>query len=309
MTLFHNPVLLNSVIEGLNIIPSGTYIDCTFGRGGHSKNILEKIGIKGKLIAIDKDGEAESYASSNFKNDKRFHFERNNFSNIKHIIKKYNNSQKVNGILLDLGVSSPQLDDPIRGFSFMKEGPIDMRMDTSSHMTALLWLQEANINEISNVLKKYGEEKYSRRIAKLIKESLENDALKTTTDLSKLIDKCYPKSKSRKKNTATKSFQAIRIFINKEIEELEKILDDILTLVEKGGRIVIISFHSLEDRIVKNFINKHSDGKNVISKLPIANLNKNLSLKKIKLPLKASELEIRENIRARSARIRVAEKI
>ena len=309
MGLSHNPVLLNSVIEGLNIIPNGTYIDCTFGRGGHSKNILEKIGNEGKLIAIDKDGEAESYAISNFTNDKRFYFERNNFSNIKHIIEKYNNSQKVNGILLDLGVSSPQLDNPKRGFSFMREGPIDMRMDTSSHMTALLWLQEANVNEISDVLKQYGEEKYSRRIAKLIKKSLESDSLKTTIDLSKLINKCYPKSESRKKNTATRSFQAIRIFINKELEELEKILEDILALVEKGGRIVIISFHSLEDRIVKNFINKHSDGKNIISKLPIANLNKNLSLKKIKLPLKASEVEIKKNIRARSARIRVAEKL
>ncbi len=191
----------------------------------------------------------------------------------------------------------------------MKDGPIDMRMDTSSQMTALLWLQEANVNEISNVLRKYGEEKYSRRIAKLIKESLENNTLRTTTDLSRLIDKCYPKSKQRKKNTATKSFQAIRIFINQELEELEKILDDILALVEKGGRIVVISFHSLEDRIVKNFINKHSDGKNIISNLPIKNFNKNLSLKKIKIPLKASEVEIKKNIRARSARIRVAEKI
>ncbi len=309
MRLSHNPVLLNSVIESLNIIPNGTYIDCTFGRGGHSKNILKKIGIKGKLIAIDKDSEAEAYAISQFKNDKRFYFERNNFSNIKQIIKKHNNSMKVNGILLDLGVSSPQLDNPIRGFSFMKEGPIDMRMDTSSHMTALLWLQEAKVNEISNVLRKYGEEKYSRRIAKLIKESLENNSLQTTTDLSRLIDKCYPKSKQRKKNTATKSFQAIRIFINQELEELEKILDDILALVEKGGRIVVISFHSLEDRIVKNFINKHSDGKNIISNLPIKNFNKNLSLKKIKIPLKASEVEIKKNIRARSARIRVAEKI
>ena len=309
MRLSHNPVLLDTVIESLNIIPNGTYIDCTFGRGGHSKNILEKIDIKGKLIAIDKDSEAELYAISQFKNDKRFYFERNNFSNIKQIIKKHNNSEKVNGILLDLGVSSPQLDNPIRGFSFMNEGPIDMRMDTSNNMTALLWLQEANVNEISDVLWKYGEEKYSRRIAKLIKESLKSNSLNTTTDLSKLIDKCYPKSKSRKKNTATKSFQAIRIFINKELEELEKILDDILTLVEKGGRIVIISFHSLEDRIVKNFINKHSDGKNIISKLPITNLNKNLSLKKIKIPLKASDVEIKKNIRARSARIRVAEKI
>tara|TARA_B100001093_G_scaffold69087_1_gene59494 strand:+ start:611 stop:1540 length:930 start_codon:yes stop_codon:yes gene_type:complete len=309
MRLSHNPVLLDTVIESLNIIPNGTYIDCTFGRGGHSKNILEKIDIKGKLIAIDKDSEAELYAISQFKNDKRFYFERNNFSNIKQIIKKHNNSEKVNGILLDLGVSSPQLDNPIRGFSFMNEGPIDMRMDTSNNMTALLWLQEANVNEISDVLWKYGEEKYSRRIAKLIKESLKSNSLNTTTDLSKLIDKCYPKSKKRKKNTATKSFQAIRIFINQELEELEKILDDILALVEKGGRIVVISFHSLEDRIVKNFIKKHSEGKNIISHLPIKNFNKNLSLKKIKIPLKASDVEIKKNIRARSARIRVAEKI
>ena len=309
MSLSHNPVLLNSVIDGLNIISNGTYIDCTFGRGGHSKSILDKISTEGKLIAIDKDSEAELYAKKNFKNDKRFCFERNNFSNIKYIIEKHNNSQKVNGILLDLGVSSPQLDNPIRGFSFMKEGPIDMRMDTSSNMTALLWLQKADVNEISSVLKKYGEEKYSRRIAKLIKEEIENSSLKTTIDLSKLINKCYPNNKSRKKNTATKSFQAIRIFINQELEELEKILDDVLALLEKGGRIVVISFHSLEDRIVKNFIKKHSDGKNIISKLPIANVHNNLCLKKIKLPLKASEIEIKKNIRARSARIRVAEKI
>ncbi len=271
MNSIHNPVLLDQVIESLNIISDGTYVDCTFGRGGHSKSILGKIGKKGKLIAIDKDIEAETYATSNFKNDSRFFFEKNNFSNIEYILKKYNDSKKVNGILLDLGVSSPQIDNPSRGFSFNKEGPIDMRMDRENKLTALLWLKEANVDEISDVLKRYGEEKYAYRIALLIKKSIEDKTLRTTLDLSKIIDTCYPKNKSRKKNTATKSFQAIRIYINKELEELQKILDECIDLIEKGGRIVVISFHSLEDRIVKNFINKHAVGKNIISNLPVAN--------------------------------------
>ena len=309
MSFSHNPVMLETSINNLNIIRDGTYVDCTFGRGGHSKNILERIGKNGKLIAIDKDNEAEAFAKANFKNDSRFIFEKNNFSNIVNIVEKHNGKNKVNGILLDLGVSSPQLDNPKRGFSFMKEGPLDMRMDTSSKMTALLWLKEADLNDISRVLKIYGEEKYSYRIARAIKKSIEEDSLQTTIDLSKVISECYPKSISSKINPATRSFQAIRIYINKELQELEKILDDCLQIIEIGGRLVVISFHSLEDRIVKNFINKHSLGKEVISKLPITNLSQNLNLKKIKVPLKASDNEIDENIRSRSAKIRVAEKI
>ena len=309
MSFSHNPVMINRVIEGLNIIRNGTYVDCTFGRGGHSRNILEKIGEKGKLIAIDKDKAAEDYAKEYFSKYKRFYFEKSNFSDIEYILEKYNDSKKVNGILLDLGVSSPQLDEADRGFSFMKEGPIDMRMDTTNKMTAMLWLQEAEIDEISRVLKKYGEEKYSYRIAKSIKKSIEDKSLKTTLDLSNIINNCYPKNKLYKKNPSTKSFQAIRIFINKELQELEKILKDCLELIEKEGRLVVISFHSLEDRIVKNFINKHSDGKNIISKLPITNISSNLRLKKVKIPLKASDDEINQNVRARSARIRVAEKL
>ena len=309
MNFSHNPVMLNKVIEGLNILSNGTYVDCTFGRGGHSKNILKKIGKKGKLIAIDKDIEAENYAKKNFTSDQRFYFEKSNFSNIEFIINKHCKSRKVDGILLDLGVSSPQLDDPNRGFSFMREGPIDMRMDITNKMTALLWLQKADVEEISMVLKKYGEEKYSFRIAKNIKYSIENNLLHTTLDLSKIINDCYPKNKLGKKNPATKSFQAIRIFINNELQELEKILNNCIDLIDKGGRLVVISFHSLEDRIVKNFIKIHSDGKNTISKLPITGNNQKLSLKKIKIPLKASDNEIENNIRARSARIRVAEKI
>ena len=309
MSFSHNPVMLETSINNLNIIRDGTYVDCTFGRGGHSKNILERIGKNGKLIAIDKDNEAEAFAKANFKNDSRFIFEKNNFSNIVNIVEKHNGKNKVNGILLDLGVSSPQLDNPERGFSFMKEGPLDMRMDTSSKMTALLWLKEADLKDISRVLKIYGEEKYSYRIARAIKKSIEEDSLQTTIDLSKVISECYPKSISSKINPATRSFQAIRIYINKELQELEKILDDCLQIIEIGGRLVVISFHSLEDRIVKNFINKHSLGKEVISKLPITNLSQNLNLKKIKVPLKASNNEIDENIRSRSAKIRVAEKI
>jgi len=301
--------MLQTSINNLNIKKDGTYVDCTFGRGGHSKNILERIGINGKLIAIDKDSEAEEFARNKFENDSRFIFEKNNFSNIINIVEKHNGQKKVNGILLDLGVSSPQLDNPKRGFSFMKEGPLDMRMDTSNKLTALLWLKAADLKEISRVLKIYGEEKYSYRIAKAIKKSIEEDRLKTTVDLSKIISECYPKSKSNKINPATRSFQAIRIYINKELQELEQILDDCLQIIEIGGRLVVISFHSLEDRIVKNFINKHSLGKEIISKLPITDFSQNLNLKKIKVPLKASNSEIEENIRSRSAKIRVAEKI
>ena len=301
--------MLQTSINNLNIKKDGTYVDCTFGRGGHSKNILERIGTNGKLIAIDKDSEAEEFARNKFENDSRFIFEKNNFSNIINIVEKHNGQKKVNGILLDLGVSSPQLDNPKRGFSFMKEGPLDMRMDTSNKLTALLWLKAADLKEISRVLKIYGEEKYSYRIAKAIKKSIEEDRLKTTVDLSKIISECYPKSKSNKINPATRSFQAIRIYINKELQELEQILDDCLQIIEIGGRLVVISFHSLEDRIVKNFINKHSLGKEIISKLPITDFSQNLNLKKIKVPLKASKSEIEENIRSRSAKIRVAEKI
>ena len=307
MNYLHNPVMIEKVIQGLNIISGGTYVDCTFGRGGHSKNILDLIGENGKLIAIDKDSEAENHARTYFANDNRFSFERNNFSQITKILEKYNKSQKINGVLLDLGVSSPQIDNPERGFSFQKSGPLDMRMDTNIDMTALSWLKKANIDEIKDVLKTYGEEKYAFKIANSIKEAIDRNMLSTTTDLAKLIQNCYPKNNKFRKNPATKSFQAIRIFINKELDELEKILEACLKIIVSGGRIVVISFHSLEDRMVKKFINKYSIGDDVPSKMPILNNSRNLLLKKIKIPVKASEDEINANIRARSARLRVAE--
>ena len=236
-----------------------------------------------------------------------FFFERNNFSQITKILEKYNKSQKINGVLLDLGVSSPQIDNPERGFSFQKSGPLDMRMDTNIKMTALSWLKKANIDEIKDVLKTYGEEKYAFKIANSIKEAIDKNMLSTTIELARLIQNCYPKNNKSKKNPATKSFQAIRIFINKELDELEKILEVCLKIIVRGGRIVVISFHSLEDRMVKKFINKYSIGDDIPSKMPILENSHNLLLKKIKIPVKASQDEINANVRARSARLRVAE--
>ena len=309
MNYSHNPVMLEKVIKGLNISSDGIYVDCTFGRGGHSKKILSEIGENGKLIAIDKDCEAEKYAREHFGKDKRFCFVRNNFSKIIEIIENYNNNKKIDGILLDLGVSSPQLDDPERGFSFQKSGPIDMRMDKSDKLTALSWLKVADQNEIKEVLKIYGEEKYAHRIAKSIKDSINKNSLSTTLELAGIIEKCYPKNKKSGRNPATKSFQAIRIYINNELQELESFLNSCLDIIASGGRIVVISFHSLEDRMVKRFIKKHSEGKDVPSKIPLTETSKNLSLRKIKTTLKANDDEVALNKRARSARIRIAEKI
>ena len=309
MNYSHNPVMLEKVIKGLNISSDGIYVDCTFGRGGHSKKILSEIGENGKLIAIDKDCEAEKYAREHFGKDKRFCFVRNNFSKIIEIIENYNNNKKIDGILLDLGVSSPQLDDPERGFSFQKSGPIDMRMDKSDKLTALSWLKVADQNEIKEVLKIYGEEKYAHRIAKSIKDSINKNSLSTTLELAGIIEKCYPKNKKSGRNPATKSFQAIRIYINNELQELESFLNSCLDIIASGGRIVVISFHSLEDRMVKRFIKKHSEGKDFPSKIPLTETSKNLSLRKIKTTLKANDDEVALNKRARSARIRIAEKI
>ena len=304
----HEAVLKREALEGLVVNESGTYVDCTYGRGGHAEQILERLNENGRMMVIDKDIEAINHANQRFAGDSRVTVMHGSFRHIKSFCEEAGFNE-VDGIFIDLGISSPQIDQAERGFSFDRDGPLDMRMDKDSEMTALVWLEKADVGEISRVLKIYGEEKFSYRIAKAIKKSIEDNALSTTMDLSAIIDSCYPKKDSIKKNPSTKTFQAIRIFINKELEELEKILEDCLKIIEIGGRIVVISFHSLEDRIVKNFINQHALGKDIISKLPIANIDKNLKLKKIKIPLKATDQEIEENIRARSARIRVAEKI
>ena len=305
----HISVLLEESISGLAIKPDGIYIDCTFGRGGHSGLILENLGSNGRLIAVDRDptaiAAAEKYAA-----DERFSIEHHGFADLQMIVDKHNLSEKIDGILLDLGVSSPQLDEAERGFSFMKDGPLDMRMDTSRGQTAAEWLAVADVEDITWVLRTFGEEKHAWRIANAIVDEREVTPLTRTGQLAQLIKTTAPQ-REIKKHPATRSFQAIRMYINSELEQIEKVLAASLSVLSTGGRLVVISFHSLEDRLVKQFMKKHSQGKKVPRGMPISEieLNKGKNLSLIGRKLKPSKDEVEENVRSRSSVLRVAERL
>jgi 16S rRNA (cytosine1402-N4)-methyltransferase len=303
----HITVLLNEAVDGLNINPDGIYIDGTFGRGGHSRLILKHLGEKGRLIAIDRDQQAAQSAKA-LKDDPRFEFFHQNFASILPLLEQKGLIGMVDGILLDLGVSSPQLDQAERGFSFMQAGPLDMRMDTTSGMSAAQWLAVAKVEEIKRVLKEYGEEKFALRIARAIVEYRQNEAITTTTQLAKIIDQACP-VKDKFKHPATRSFQAIRIFINDELGELEKTLAMMPGILTKGGRMSVISFHSLEDRMVKRFMKRKALGEQLPKGLPIMDSELNRELKLIGKATKASKTEVEQNPRSRSAVLRVAEKL
>tara|TARA_B100000029_G_C17528436_1_gene942488 strand:- start:629 stop:1558 length:930 start_codon:yes stop_codon:yes gene_type:complete len=305
----HKPVLSNLVTKSLQIKQDGIYVDCTYGRGGHTKKILDNLGNDGRIIAIDRDQDAEEHAIENFSYDKRFIFERTNFGNVEEIVNKYFKTKKIDGIVIDLGVSSPQIDNAERGFSFNHDGPLDMRMDKSLKTTAEYWINNSSVSEIEKVLKDYGEEKYAKKIAKAIEEHKAEDKITSTLQLSSIIKSIYPRNYKYKINPATKTFQAIRIYINDELSELNSVLNCSINILKIGARLVVISFHSLEDRIVKNFIKKHSSNKNLLSRLPIRDIEGSIELKEIKAPIRANSYEIDTNIRARSARFRVAEKV
>ncbi len=305
----HKPVLSNLVTKSLQIKQDGIYVDCTYGRGGHTKKILDNLGNDGRIIAIDRDQDAEEHAIENFSYDKRFIFERTNFGNVEEIVNKYFKTKKIDGIVIDLGVSSPQIDNAERGFSFNHDGPLDMRMDKSLKTTAEYWINNSSVSEIEKVLKDYGEEKYAKKIAKAIEERKAEDKITSTLQLSSIIKSIYPRNYKYKINPATKTFQAIRIYINDELSELNSVLNCSINILKIGARLVVISFHSLEDRIVKNFIKKHSSNKNLLSRLPIRDIEGSIELKEIKAPIRANSYEIDTNIRARSARFRVAEKV
>lgn len=263
----HISVLLEESIFGLAIQDDGVYIDGTFGRGGHSGLVLSNLGQDGRLIAIDRDPTAIA-AAQKFADDQRFTIEHTGFADLADVAAKHDLVGKVNGILLDLGVSSPQLDDAERGFSFMNDGPLDMRMDTSKGQTAAEWLAVADVEDISWVLKTFGEEKHAWRIANAIVDSRDEQPLTRTSELAKLIAKTAPQ-REIKKHPATRSFQAIRMYINSELDQIEKALNAALDVLAPGGRLVVISFHSLEDRMVKQFMAKHSQGKQVPRGMPI----------------------------------------
>lgn len=304
----HKSVLLNESVDALVTDPSGLYVDGTFGRGGHSAAILEKLDVNGQVIAIDKDVDAISFSKKRFVDENRLTVVHGSFAELSRIIDEYQAKGKVNGVLLDLGVSSPQLDDAERGFSFINEGPLDMRMDTSRGETAAQWINKVSVEEMADVFKRFGEERFAKRIARAVVEQREKTPFETTTQLAKVIAEANPKWE-RNKNPATRCFQAIRIHINRELEDISDVLEQILDVLALGGRMSVISFHSLEDRLVKQFIRKHVKGDEMPRGLPIKESQLNKRLKSIGKAIKASADEVEVNVRARSAVLRVAEKI
>jgi len=304
----HKPVLLKEVIEALNIQPSGVYIDGTFGRGGHAGAILDKLSGDGRLFATDKDPQALQEAKKNFGQDQRFEIEQGSFAMLKELAERHHITGKVNGILLDLGVSSPQLDDPARGFSFRNEGPLDMRMDPEHGMSAARWVATASEQEIAQVLKEYGEERFAKRIAGAIVKVRKESPIETTTRLAAIVKEANP-AWEKNKDPATRSFQAIRIFINRELDDLKEFLEQSLEILAPGGRLAIISFHSLEDRLVKRFMRKHAKGDEFPLDLPVTQSQLKPRLREVGKAIMPGEDEVNENPRARSAVLRVAEKL
>lgn len=305
----HISVLPDESIQGLNINPDGIYLDATFGRGGHSGQILAQLSDKGRLIAFDRDLQAIE-AAQRFADDERFSIIHSPFSHMAEEIAALGLTHQIDGILMDLGVSSPQLDDAGRGFSFLRDGPLDMRMDTSRGISAADWLAKAELDDITQVIKEFGEEKFGKRIAHAIVGTREETPLKTTTQLAELIDQAVP-VKDKFKHPATRSFQGIRIYINSELDEIRDGLKAALSILKPGGRLVVISFHSLEDRLVKRFMREQSRGKQVPARMPIteAEINASKAMKTVGKAIKPSASELEQNNRARSSVLRVAEKL
>ena len=304
----HTPVLLDEVIHGLNIKPGGCYFDCTFGRGGHSQAIMQHLNRSGRLYALDKDPRALTTLPDTLAKDQRFHYLPGSYTQIGKLAGEHLLKQKVDGILFDLGVSSPQIDDTDRGFSFMKDGPLDMRMDDSSGITVAEWLSEASEFEIAQVLREYGEERYFKKIARAIVRQRNVKPIETTGDLAALVKRSIP-GVEKNKHPATRTFQALRIRINNELEELQDALDQVINILATGGRLVVISFHSLEDRIVKRFIREQSRGDQFPVDLPVMHNQLNPKLKIIGKAVYPSEKEVANNPRSRSAVMRVAERL
>lgn len=304
----HISVLLNEAVDALITDDSGFYVDGTFGRGGHSQKILQKLSADAQLMAIDKDVVAIAEAEKLFANDARFFIQHGSFAQMKEWLVGLDKAGSVTGVLLDLGVSSPQLDEAERGFSFMQEGPLDMRMNTAAGQTAAEWLEYASEADIARVLKEYGEERFSKRIARAIVSEQAVEPIVTTQRLAKIVSEANP-AWEKGKHPATRAFQAIRIFINDELKDLDDVLGQALDVLDVGGRLVVISFHSLEDRRVKRFIRQQVKGDPLPIGVPVREEQLNKRLRSIGKAVKASAVELERNPRARSAVMRVAEKI
>lgn len=302
--LVHETVLLAEAVEGLAVRPEGVYLDATFGRGGHSAAILAKLGAQGRLFATDRDVRAKAAADALAATDTRLQFKHVEFSQAADWLASLGLQGRVDGVLFDLGVSSPQIDEAARGFSFQQNGPLDMRMNQQAGQTAAEWLALAEEEAIANVLYQLGDEKFSRRIARRIVETRSAQPLRTTFDLVRCIVEATPRQDPRK-HPATRSFQAIRLHINRELDEITQSLAQIVDLLSIGGRLVVISFHSLEDRIVKNFMRDESTTDKDFFGQPMGTAR----LKRVGGSMRASAAEIARNPRSRSAIMRIAERV
>ena len=305
----HVPVLLGPVLDGLDIKKDGCYVDGTFGRGGHSGEILKQLNADGRLIGIDRDPDAIASAPKALTDDPRFELVRSDIAQLETIIGEKGLGGEVDGLLFDLGVSSPQLDEASRGFSFLRDGPLDMRMDPDSGTSASDWLATVEQKKLIGVLRKFGEETHATRIARAICESRVHAPITSTGQLAAIVAAAVPaKVRAQKRHAATKTFQAIRIFVNGELEQLEAVLGQSINVLKKGGRLCVISFHSLEDRMVKRFIRNASSEPEQYRGMPTMPDELRPKLATIGKVVVATDEEIQMNRRARSARLRIAER-
>jgi 16S rRNA (cytosine1402-N4)-methyltransferase len=305
----HRPVLLRETLDALAVRQGGIYVDGTFGRGGHSKAILERLGPQGLLLAIDRDPEAVAAARELAAADARLRVEHAPFSRLAELVRRHGLEGRVDGLLLDLGVSSPQLDTPERGFGFLRDGPLDMRMNPQSDTPGVAaWLAHADEREIAAVLRDFGEERHARRIARAIVQARAEAPIERTGRLAEIVAAAHP-AWEKGKHPATRSFQALRIFVNRELEELEQVLADVEPVLAVGGRLAVISFHSLEDRMVKRFFKSGARGDELPRGLPVTADMQRPRWKLLNRGVKAGEAELAENPRARSAVLRAGEKL
>lgn len=304
----HQSVLLGESIEGLAIQSGGIYFDGTFGRGGHSQEIIKLLGVQGRLYAIDKDLDAIACAKERFGLDQRFHIFHGSFAQIEAFAAQVSVVGKVNGILLDLGVSSPQLDNPERGFSFMHEGPLDMRMDLTQALSAARFVNEAEAEDMARIFRLYGEERFAGRIAKAIVAARTKAPITSTLQLAEIVKEANPKWEKHK-HPATRVFQAIRIHVNQELSDLSSCLEQCLKILAPGGRLAVISFHSLEDRIVKQFMRDKEQGEKPPPEVPVRYEGLKTNFKRVGKAIMPQENEVKDNVRARSAVLRIGEKL